>query len=49
MLIVEEAGGVVSTVDGKPITLDPPFSIVASTPALHPQMMEIIKKTRENG
>jgi hypothetical protein len=27
---------------GKPIELVPPYSIVASTPALHPQMMEII-------
>jgi myo-inositol-1(or 4)-monophosphatase len=42
MLIVEEAGGVVTDMASKPIVLEPPYSIVASTPALHPQMMEII-------
>lgn len=42
MLLVEEAGGVVTDMAGKPIELVPPYSIVASTPALHPQMMEII-------
>jgi myo-inositol-1(or 4)-monophosphatase len=45
MLIVEEAGGVVSDMAGMPIILEPPFSIVASTPILHPQMMEIIEKS----
>lgn len=42
MLIVEEAGGVVTNMAGKPIELVPPYSIVASTPVLHPLMMEII-------
>lgn len=42
MLLVEEAGGVVTDMAGKPILLEPPYSIVASTPVLHPQMMEII-------
>jgi myo-inositol-1(or 4)-monophosphatase len=42
MLLVEEAGGVVTDIAGKPIELVPPYSIVASTPALHPQMMGII-------
>ena len=42
MLCVEEAGGVVTDMAGKPIVLEPPYSIVASTPVLHPQMMEII-------
>ncbi len=45
MLIIEEAGGVVTDMAGKPIVLEPPHSIVASTPALHPQMMEIIAKS----
>jgi myo-inositol-1(or 4)-monophosphatase len=45
MLIVEEAGGVVSDMAGMPIILEPPFSIVASTPILHPLMMEIIEKS----
>lgn len=46
MLIVEEAGGVVTTMQGTPITLVPPFSIVASTPALHPMMMKTIEENR---
>ncbi len=46
MLIVEEAGGVVTNMRGTPITLEPPFSIVASTPALHPLMMQTIEETR---
>ncbi len=49
MLIVEEAGGVNTNMAGEPITLEPPFSIVSSTPALHPQMMEIIEESRNNG
>lgn len=46
MLIVEEAEGVVSDMFGKPIVLEPPYSIVASTPLLHPQMMAIIEANR---
>lgn len=46
MLIVEEAGGVVSNMSGQQITLEPPFSIVASNPVLHPQMMRIIEESR---
>lgn len=42
MLIVEEAEGIVTDMAGKPMVLEPPYSIVASTPALHSQMMEII-------
>jgi len=42
MLCVEEAGGVVSDMAGKPIELVPPYSIVASNKVLHPKMMEII-------
>jgi myo-inositol-1(or 4)-monophosphatase len=45
VLMVEEAGGVTSTMDGKPIVLEPPYSIVASNPAIHAQMMGIIKKS----
>jgi hypothetical protein len=30
---------------GKPIVLEPPYSIVASTPVLHPQMMEVIAES----
>lgn len=46
MLCVEEAGGVVTYMSGKPIELVPPYSIVASTPVLHPMMMEIIEEVR---
>lgn len=42
MLLVEEAGGIVTDMAGKPIKLVPPYSIVAANKALHPQMMGII-------
>jgi len=42
VLMVEEAGGVTSTMDGSKIVLQPPYSIVASNPAIHAQMMEVI-------
>ncbi len=44
-LIVEEAGGVVTDLHGQPFALVPPYSIVASTPVLHPQMMGVIAQS----
>lgn len=41
-VIVEEAGGKISQVNGDPITLDGPCSIVAGTPAAVKDVMEIV-------
>ena len=42
-LIVTEAGGTVSDLDGNPDLMHPPYSIVASTPALHSDMLKELK------
>lgn len=43
-VIVEEAGGKISQVNGAPITLDGPCSIVAGTPAAVREVMEIVHR-----
>ncbi len=43
-LIVSEAGGTVSDLDGNPDIMHPPYSILAATPALHGQILKEIKK-----
>lgn len=43
-LIVEEAGGVVTKLDGSPDYLKPPFSILAGSPAIHAQMLREFAK-----
>lgn len=45
-LIVEEAGGVISQVDGRPIDLEAPCSILAGTPKACEEIREIIKKKK---
>lgn len=53
-LIVEEAGGVVSDINGKALdfslgrTLIANKGIVASSPSLHPQVITAIKKVKAN-
>ena len=42
-LIVREAGGIVTTLGGSPDLLDPPYSIVAGNPFIHPQLLKLIK------
>jgi myo-inositol-1(or 4)-monophosphatase len=42
-LLVEEAGGIVTKIDGDPDILTPPCSILAATPALHPQMLDLLQ------
>jgi myo-inositol-1(or 4)-monophosphatase len=42
-LIAEEAGAVVTALDGVSDYLTPPPSILASTPSVHPQMAEVIR------
>ena len=42
-LIVREAGGIVTTLNGSPDLLDPPYSIVAGNPHIQPQLLKLIK------
>ena len=47
-LIVEEAGGRVTNVDGGADYISTPQSILAATPALHPLMLEEIRRNRHH-
>jgi myo-inositol-1(or 4)-monophosphatase len=47
-LIAEEAGALVTNVDGAPDYISTPQSILAATPALHAPMLEELKKNRPN-
>ena len=40
-LIVEEAGGKVTNLDGEPDYFKPPYAILASNPSLHPQLVAL--------
>jgi myo-inositol-1(or 4)-monophosphatase len=42
-LIVREAGGIVTAMDGSPDLLRPPYSIVAGNPLIYPQLFKLIK------
>jgi myo-inositol-1(or 4)-monophosphatase len=42
-LIAEEAGAVVTKVDGNPEWLKPPYSMLAANPTLHPQMLKVLQ------
>jgi myo-inositol-1(or 4)-monophosphatase len=42
-LIVREAGGVVSDLDGEPRYMEPPYNIIAANPVLHPQIVRALK------
>ena len=44
-LILTEAGGVITTYAGSPITLDRPCSVVCGTPAAHAEGMALITET----
>ena len=43
MLIVREAGGIVTRLDGSPDIFTPPVSLVAANPRLHALMLEVIQ------
>lgn len=43
-LIIEEAGGVISQMDGSPITLDKPCSIAGGTVKAHGELLGILKE-----
>lgn len=40
-VILEEAGGVIRTMDGTPITLDAPCSILAGSPLVWKESMDL--------
>jgi myo-inositol-1(or 4)-monophosphatase len=42
-LIVQEAGGVSSRIDGRPDYLQPPCNILAANPSIHPLMVEVLQ------
>ena len=44
-LIAQEAGALVTTIDGDPDYVSPPYSILAATPAVHPQMLNKLYNT----
>lgn len=48
VLIVQEAGGKVTGLDGKPLDLDGPIRLLASNGTLHPQILSRFKKYLEN-
>ena len=42
-LLIEEAGGIVTTVNGDPDYFKPPFDVVAANPDLHPLLLKELK------
>jgi myo-inositol-1(or 4)-monophosphatase len=44
ILLVNEAGGMVTKIDGLPDVLTPPRSIVASNKLIHPLVLEVIRQ-----
>lgn len=45
-LLVEEAGGLVTTITGDPDYFKPPFDVIAANPRLHPKLLAILKEQR---
>ena len=45
-LIVAEAGAVVTNLDGHPDYFKPPYDLLAATPALHPQLVQLFDQLR---
>jgi myo-inositol-1(or 4)-monophosphatase len=46
MLLVSEAGGVVTLLDGGDVTLDAPFPIASATQPLHEQFCRLLRAAR---
>ena len=45
-LLIEEAGGLVTRINGEPDYMKPPFDILAANPVLHRKMMAELKGPR---
>ena len=48
-LIAQEAGAMVSDINGGENFINPPYSILAANRYLHPKMLELIQKNRNSG
>jgi myo-inositol-1(or 4)-monophosphatase len=46
VLLVEEAGGVATLTDGRPLTLDAPYPAASATPLLHEQFCRMLESAR---
>ena len=44
MLIVSEAGGMITDLDGQPDVLKPPYALVTANSRLHAQMLDVIRE-----
>lgn len=44
VLIVSEAGGMITDLDGQPDVLKPPYALVTANPRLHAQMLDVIRE-----
>jgi len=47
-LIVEEAGGVITTMDNEPLPLNGKPSVLAGTPAAHKEFLQMIQELKQN-
>lgn len=47
MLLLSEAGGIATQIDGSPLTLRTPCSVFAGTPVTHPELLRLAEKYRE--
>lgn len=45
MLLVKEAGGMISRLDGRPDVLDPPVSILATNGRIHAEMLRLLDRS----
>lgn len=46
-LLIREAGGVITQIDGSPLTLKKPCTVFAATPRLHPELLRLAEKYRD--
>ena len=46
-LLLHEAGGIITQIDGSPIDLSAPCSVFAANPVIHPELLRIASKYRD--
>ena len=46
-LLVQEAGGVISGIDGQPVNLDAPQFLASANPSLHHQMLGVLETAQK--
>ena len=47
-LLIREAGGIITQLDGSPVTLDQPCSILAGTPAAHREILDLYSSWQQS-